>query len=173
MQDYIEAYKHNVIINPYELENLYVKLHGITYILCKVESDYNAYLMRGDENYSIFNIFSHIIYNNHIYELKSLYTSFTDNLTYNSNTCEEINIIGENPMLTSIDGVLYMKETMELCYYPKNKKDTYYKIPENCKFDWIEYCYGYYYENKYLKYFIYKNKIIELFGKNAKLYRNN
>ena len=157
MQNYIEITDKNFT------RSRYFTLHGITYYL----EDDSYYHLVGieDNNLDVINIYSQVKYKNKIYQLTCYRPHALDNVSNSS----EINVIGKNPFCTSYDGVFYAYSTITesinliLNIYPPKKKDLYYVIPNHLPVKHI--ITSAVTNHKYLKYLIYRNKIIKINNK--------
>ena len=49
------------------------------------------------------------------------------------NRLEEVNISADNPKFTSIDGIVFTKDTKKIVYYPNGKQQTSYTVPDFVK----------------------------------------
>lgn len=152
MEDYI-------IVNKCVYENelyVHIEICNIGYKLYKKSKTFeligSVYL-----DIDIYNIFSHIIYKNDTYYL----FDYDINAFSEIFLCKEFNVFGFNNIFYSYNGVLYYKEKtpfeLSIARYPCEKKDDIYIAPNNMTIKTIPR-----YLNKYVKYFVYKNKIILL-----------
>ncbi len=65
--------------------------------------------------------------------IPSTLTFCCKNTFYNCISLERIDVDPKNALLSSEDGVLFSKDEKELIFYPINKKDKTYKIPNKVK----------------------------------------